>query len=133
MGGPSPAHVRYSLADDDDDDLGGYTARLTCFDVLSEDAIRWCGASNRHGGHCIIDQRVQPPRPDVFLTLRRLAMRHHHPVLLMYGVRCAEGEGLILFRPEDGTSRRVHFNVVELDNAVRVTPLLPEGGGSWGV
>lgn len=114
----------------DEANAGGtvwYTPDGTLFDVLRSAAVRaWCGADNWYGAHCLLEIKPVYPAQDVFGKLRAVAQAFHVPVLLLYGrpeVSATEermhydhlgyhqGTMGILFRPGDGHSCRVHFDV----------------------
>lgn len=126
-----------------------YTPDGMLFDVLTCPQLRdWCGADNWYGSHCLLEIKPVYPAQDVFGKLRAVALTFHVPVLLLYGrpelVATEErmqydrlgyhmGVMAILFRPGDGHSCRVHFDVMPADGprAGRVG-LRPGEAGEFG-
>lgn len=112
----------------DDGGVTWYTPDGLLYDVLSDGAREWCGDANRHGSNCILEIKPVYPAQDVFGKLRALARLFDVPVLLVYGrpdvvatdehmqyghLHYHAGVMGILFRPGDGSTCRVHFNVVD--------------------
>jgi hypothetical protein len=105
-----------------------YTPDGLLYDILSDEALEWCGGSNRHSRHAWLEIKPCFPAQDVFVKLRRLAIDYEHPVVLLYGrpdivptearmdyqnMQYHQGVMGILFRPGDGRSTRVHFNATD--------------------
>lgn len=104
-----------------------YTPDGMLYDILSPALMEWCGPQNRHHGNCVLEIKPVYPAQDVFIKLRTLAKDFGVPVVLLYGrpdvaatdermqyenLQYSQGLMVILFRPEDGLTTRVHFNVV---------------------
>ena len=129
--------VMYHLDEDSASTVTWYTPDGYLYDVLSDGALDWCGAMNRHGRHCLLEIKPVYPAQDVFHKLRTLATKFNVAVLLVYGrpdvvptdermsygnlhrggrttpspSQYSVGCMGILFRPADGVTRRVHFYV----------------------
>lgn len=113
-----------------------YTPDGILFDALSDATVAWCGPANRYGARCVLEVKPVFPAQNVFAKLRALARDFRIAALLLYGrpdmpatdermryesLAYSQGLMAILFRPGDGTTCRVHFNLVE-GRGVRVVP-----------
>lgn len=110
-----------------------YTPDALLYDILADDAHTWCGVTNRHGRHCVVEIKPVYPAQDVFSKLRSLARLFHIPVVVLYGrpdvvptdermtygnLQYSQGTMGILFRPGDGHTSRAHFDA--WDDAVHL-------------
>lgn len=126
--GVSAGHraVMYHLDLPEPHGVAYYTPDGHLYDLLADDALAWCGPANRHGRNAVLEIKPVYPAQDVFQKLRALATLFHTPVLLVYGrpdiapteermqygrLGYHRGPMAILFRPGDGATRRVHFDV----------------------